>query len=359
MPFNAVAYRRVFSGSADVQSSPLGAYIAESIPIKERDVLVVDKTGGGGGLGQRVVPQRPPRHQRAGVVAVDPRHGARRDQVRGQPTHFLSVPVPSTPLTVVGMAPTREIDLPLAGLTTWLPWVLLALAAALAAGILALLVRLVNARASLTRANAEHDEMSRLDRLTGLYNRRHLEAALERAALASRRTQLPVALLMVDVDHFKWVNDRHGHAAGDAVLREVADRLVAVVRGEDVVGRWGGEEFLVVLPHTSIGLARQQAERLRGAVAALPIAHASGEEPVTVSVGCAAAIPGPIEPLVAAADAALYEAKAAGRNRGGPAEPLHPLPRLHPPGAARAPAAPARTRRPGRRLPAVRHRHPG
>lgn len=319
LPFESATGRRVFSGGADVQRSPLGAYIAESIPIPDRDVLVVDSAGAIAASVGSSFPIGSPRALPAFLRSAKgtPTGSA---QVNGRRTHYRSVSVSSTPLTVVGMAPLAAITRPVDGSATWLPWVVLMVAAALATGVLVLFVRLVETRASLTRANAELDATSRHDRLTGLYNRRHLEDELARAADASRRSGEPLAVLMIDADHFKLVNDRLGHATGDAALAGIASRLAALVRGEDTLGRWGGEEFLVVLPHTTVRRARVHAERLRAAIADAPILAGDNELRATISVGCAAAVPDSVEPLLEAADAALYEAKAEGRNRVASAE---------------------------------------
>ena len=123
-------------------------------------------------------------------------------------------------------------------------------------------------------------------------------------------------MLVIDIDHFKSVNDEHGHDAGDAVLREVAGRMQDSVRLEDMVGRWGGEEFLVVLPNTADQGAAELAERLRQVVADTPCRLADGDEvQVTISVGCAASLIDDAGRLVRSADAAMYEAKQTGRNR--------------------------------------------
>lgn len=150
------------------------------------------------------------------------------------------------------------------------------------------------------------DRLSRTDHLTGLANRRHTEERLHTALSSSTRHRQDVALLVVDVDHFKQVNDTRGHEEGDRLLACVADLLQGAARAEDTVGRWGGEEFVVVAPHTDCGQATVLAERLRGVVAA-----AAG---VTVSIG-GASTKGPGHGLVAAADANLYRAKEGGRNR--------------------------------------------
>jgi diguanylate cyclase (GGDEF)-like protein len=161
----------------------------------------------------------------------------------------------------------------------------------------------------------ELDRLTRLDMLTGLHNRRHLDEHLRAFVSAARRHQQALGVLMVDIDHFKLVNDTYGHAAGDEVLCEVSRRLSRVLRTEDVAGRWGGEEFLVLLPQTGVEGATVAAERIRVGVADSPVKLADGTLDVTVSVGATAAVPDDGETLVQRADAALYEAKAAGRNR--------------------------------------------
>lgn len=167
----------------------------------------------------------------------------------------------------------------------------------------------------LRERNAELDRMSRVDALTGLFNRRHLEEELDRQSSTARRDGTPLALLLLDIDHFKSVNDTYGHPAGDVVLQEFGRRLRGHLRAGDVAGRWGGEEFLVVLPRTDLPGALVVAERIRSTTCREPVTAAGLPILVTVSGGCAA---GPLDDpadLVSGADAALYEAKAAGRNR--------------------------------------------
>ena len=157
------------------------------------------------------------------------------------------------------------------------------------------------------------------DELTGLYNRRYVFAHL--SELLGRRTEggNETAVLLFDVDHFKRVNDRHGHPAGDEVLRELAERAVRHVRSVDLVGRLGGEEFVVIMPETSLAGAVVVAERFRAAVADEPFVPRGQSEklPVTVSVGIAVTGEGSdtIDTLLKRADDALYAAKHAGRNR--------------------------------------------
>jgi two-component system cell cycle response regulator len=163
--------------------------------------------------------------------------------------------------------------------------------------------------------NAELDRVSRTDALTGLHNRRHLEERLTEQASLVKRHGGELGLLLLDVDHFKHVNDEHGHAAGDAVLRILAGRLREAIRVEDVPGRWGGEEFLVLLPATGREGVGSAGERVRRGVATDPFQLTTSELPVTVSVGAAAGVDDGWEGLVRRADAAMYAAKEAGRNR--------------------------------------------
>jgi diguanylate cyclase (GGDEF)-like protein len=166
----------------------------------------------------------------------------------------------------------------------------------------------------LRARNAVLELMARTDVLTGLHNRRHLTDHLRQAAALAHRQGTPIGVLMIDIDHFKIVNDRLGHEAGDAVLRRVSLAIQSSVRVCDTVGRWGGEEFIAVLPNADIDGAREVAERVRSAVEAGGRFDDSGLR-TTVSVGCASGTGADIEELLRAADAALYDAKMAGRNR--------------------------------------------
>ncbi|MCS7313646.1 MAG: diguanylate cyclase, partial [Acidobacteria bacterium] len=171
----------------------------------------------------------------------------------------------------------------------------------------------------LIRQNQLLERLSTIDGLTGPYNRRHLLRLYEQAAANAIRYRYDLSVCMVDIDHFKAVNDVHGHLAGDQVLQELACLLQQSIRKGDVVGRYGGEEFLVVLPHTSLTGALAWAERFCRIVEVLELRVASDAAVrVTVSVGVASFPEAPLtEPwdLLRLADTALYEAKRAGRNR--------------------------------------------
>lgn len=165
----------------------------------------------------------------------------------------------------------------------------------------------------LRRENRLLDSASRTDALTGLANRRRLETDLEVMTSVARRHDQPFAVAIVDVDHFKIVNDTYGHSAGDEVLREIAERLRATLRTEDVAGRWGGEEFLLLLPMTDLEGATVVGERLRQRIAGQAVVLGCGASlDVRISVGIAVGCDLP--DLLLRADKALYRAKAGGRN---------------------------------------------
>lgn len=154
------------------------------------------------------------------------------------------------------------------------------------------------------------------DPLTGLWNRRELMRKLEHEMARSGRYGHPLAVIMLDIDHFKRVNDTHGHQAGDQVLKELAGFIQATVRDSDLVARYGGEEILVLCPETDGGVAGQLAERIRRHVEEATIVTSSARIQVTVSLGVAAYPELPTgTDLIQAADAAMYRAKQSGRNR--------------------------------------------
>jgi diguanylate cyclase (GGDEF)-like protein len=155
------------------------------------------------------------------------------------------------------------------------------------------------------------------DSLTGCTNRAHMLDVFAGEVRRSRRTGAELSVLMLDLDGFKDLNDRHGHVAGDTALRTIARRCREMLRQSDLRCRYGGDEFLFLLPDTPLAGAMHVAEMLRREVAALEIAHASGTERLTCSIGIATVIPGELDPVpsIHRADQALYQAKREGRNR--------------------------------------------
>jgi two-component system cell cycle response regulator len=175
-------------------------------------------------------------------------------------------------------------------------------------------VRIKRLQDELRLRNSELDLLSRIDGLTGLHNRRHIDETLEKVSASALRHSQPLSILILDIDHFKHVNDTYGHPGGDLVLVEFARRLRLVARVNDVVGRWGGEEFVIIAPQTDLEGALALGERARADIAADSIQVGDEQASVTVSVGCASGVE-PAASLVAKADAALYRSKTSGSNR--------------------------------------------
>lgn len=164
-------------------------------------------------------------------------------------------------------------------------------------------------------ARLQAEQLARIDPLTGLLNRRAFHELAVRPFSIATRGHRPLCLLLADIDHFKPINDRHGHSAGDMVLTSVANMLRPCCRMGDLLVRWGGEEFLLMLPETKQEEARAMAERIRQIIAAQPVQTNAESIPVTFSVGLAELRPNEtLDELIAAADAALYVAKADGRD---------------------------------------------
>ncbi len=193
-------------------------------------------------------------------------------------------------------------------------------------------LRVRTAQSELQRRNSEleamlhHVEaMAITDALTGLYNRRRFTDVLRNQFAVTRRYKHPLSCLMIDIDHFKSINDHHGHHAGDQVLQTVAQRLTADLRRVDLAARYGGEEFAVLLPHTSKENAAVVAHRLLEVARGLEIELDGARIPVTVSIGVSSstdlAPDAEADYLVRAADFALYRAKSEGRNRVALSEP--------------------------------------
>ena len=178
--------------------------------------------------------------------------------------------------------------------------------------------RIIELQSEIVAARDQLQIQATHDALTGVWNRRAIIERLEHEISRAGREARPLAIAMIDIDRFKKVNDVHGHQAGDVVLREMAGRLTKLLRPYDALGRYGGEEFLAILPGCGSQDAVALAERLRQAVASEEVSAGENTVPVTISLGvsCLAGADGAdAAQLVRLADDALYRAKAAGRNR--------------------------------------------
>jgi diguanylate cyclase (GGDEF)-like protein len=165
--------------------------------------------------------------------------------------------------------------------------------------------------------NRELHQLSITDGLTGLYNRKHLMDLFDMEFVRTQRYRTAFSVLIADIDHFKSINDTYGHLAGDAVLRRIADCLRQAVRETDHVGRYGGEEFLIILPATDTAGAMELGQRIRESISQMDFQDNGNTFSMSVSVGVAHCTDGDdsVEAVISRADAALYQAKAGGRNQ--------------------------------------------
>lgn len=163
------------------------------------------------------------------------------------------------------------------------------------------------------------EEQNTLDALTGVRNRAYFDKKIQAELKRSRREQRPLAVVMLDIDHFKQINDKHGHLAGDAVIRGVAEKIAqSLKRSSDHVCRYGGEEFALILPNTDAAGVQELAEQIRSSIADTPFETEIGPLSVHISAGCFAAVAAPdmvSTNFIHAADQALYLAKTSGRNQ--------------------------------------------
>ena len=296
IPFDTPAGRRVLSGAFTPQQSPMGAYLGSAVPVRGGTAYLVDASGNllASGDGGYSLPD-----ELAGL-----NQGVTHLSVNGEAVTAAVAPVDGAPWRVVLTAPTEGLHAPVEK-GRWAPWILLGAFAAAGLVALFLLQRLSKTRSEALAA-------ARTDKLTGLPNRRAIEEVLAGAVSRAIRYGEPLALLLIDLDHFKQINDRHGHDVGDAALRCAAEHLNHALRSGDIAGRWGGEEFVVVLSHTDLDDGMVVAERIRETIFAARLA----EHPVefSASIGLAVLHAGGADALLRDADDALYAAKDVGRN---------------------------------------------
>ena len=319
VPFHSRHGRRVYSAAYDISNTPLGAYLRNAIQVRPNQVYLVDRTGNVVARNGRTLPgvtrldSLEP--DLAGALTEAPEGSY--DDSNGRAQRFASRKVPGTPWRVVVAVPTDLLYASIGGVGRWLPWLAVVGFALGGLLVLLLLLRLMQSRSRLEAANVALDKLSRIDALTGLHNRRHIEEVLDALVSAGRRhDHVRFAVLLVDIDHFKEINDTHGHHAGDEVLRATAANLASIVRMEDSLARWGGEEFLIALPSVEVDGAIAAAERVRQGVGGAPLRMPDGEAVrVKVTVGVAVWDGESAEGLLRRADAALYRGKQKGRDR--------------------------------------------
>ena len=317
----AVAYqtssgRRVFTGAYAMSESVLPTVLGSVLSNRGWQAYLVDPREGL----LTAIPSGGP--QASTLAQADPRlwEAARRankgsyDSPQGK-QYFVTAGVAGTSWRIVLRDPEAQLFTFLNGAGRWLAWLAIAGLAVAGLAIIILITRLQGRREQLTRLNIELARLAAIDPLTGLRNRRAIEEYLHDALSAARRHDLALSVLVVDVDHFKHVNDTLGHRSGDAVLAHTARVLDGALRTEDAIGRWGGEEFLVVLTSTDEEGALRATERLREALALdQPEEARTHGLTVTITIGVAEWRHDEIDELVSRADSALYLGKASGRD---------------------------------------------
>lgn len=305
VPFATAVGRRVFSVAYAVSGSGLAAFVDHAIPYPEHEVYLVDSKG-------RLLAASP-RTPAATLGRADPAlarasSSATQGPVGGAST-FTQASVAGTRWRLLIKLPDSRLYASIGGQLSVIPWLIFSLVAALGALLVAFYGRSLADRARLSALSGALEKSARTDPLTNLYNRRALDDYLRLATAHARRRAEPMSVLMIDLDGFKQTNDLYGHAAGDAVLRAVADCLRLVLRTDDVYGRLGGDEFLVVMPTSDEDDARIVAERLQEATAAIDLRDVGIPTGVAMSIGRATAIYTTPDEIVAAADLALYDDK--------------------------------------------------
>jgi diguanylate cyclase (GGDEF)-like protein len=313
VPFNTAQGRRVFSVAYKAGSTALGAFVDHVVPYRLHDVFLVDGVG-------RIVASSPSTSQ-ATLSKASPSLAKARatsaigtTQLFGETFIFNTTKIAGTPWHLIVAVPRSQLLASSQGWNEIVPWLAFGFVAVLALMVVVLLLWSLESRRRLGALSEALTQTARTDALSGLSNRRDLVEHLEGLTANSRRHGLALTVVMIDIDHFKEVNDRFGHGAGDNVIVRVADCMRLVFRTGDVFGRWGGDEFLAVLPMTDEVGGLVVAERLRQAVVDRPTQCDDTPITVNLSIGCATGI-GHVDELVRMADEALYQAKASGRGQ--------------------------------------------
>jgi diguanylate cyclase (GGDEF)-like protein len=317
VPFETPTGRRVFSGEYTVDETRLSAFLSATTTLEGAFLYLTDGSNtvlaSNGPLPQsaQTLSQRNPALGAAAAIKPDGEY-----KLGSVAYTFVKVAVPASSWSLLVSAPDSGVYVSLNGSNHWLPWLILAGLSVLIVFAFWLAIRLLASRRRLADLNGKLESLARTDGLTGLSNRRHLTEQLEGLMANAKRHDFNLCVLMIDIDHFKRLNDNFGHQVGDLALRHVADRLTASLREGDLLGRWGGEEFLAVLPYTGLEEGLVVADRLCHLVAGTPIAIGDTDEVVAIqtSVGVAQDGHDDLDSLVHRADLGLYEAKAAGRN---------------------------------------------
>jgi diguanylate cyclase (GGDEF)-like protein len=308
VPYPTVSGRRVLSLAYPVARTDLAALVKHTTTVKPHRVLLIDKAG-------HIIAGNPTQPGST-LTQADPdiayaiaRHPQGSVQVDGAAARYVSVPVAGTSWHMVIAIDDSRLFMSIDGSAQWLPWIVFSVVGVVGLLALALFARSLTTARRLAVASEQLVHAARTDTITGLLNRRALEERLAQAAVHAHRYGEPLSVLMIDLDQFKLFNDNHGHDTGDQILRLVADAMRAVFRESDMYGRWGGDEFLAVLPATDHAGAVNVSRRLREHAQAIEPLPANVTRSITLSVGAATSRDATPDDLLRQADIALYEAK--------------------------------------------------
>jgi diguanylate cyclase (GGDEF)-like protein len=314
VPFPTAQGRHVLSLAYPVTGSVLSLFVEHASASKQHHVMLVDAH-------DNLIASSPSsgaltlRDSEPALLPAVARTGVSRVTLGGTPSTVVVDPVAGTSWRLLMAVPDEKLFASISGWAKWLPWVVVALIALLGLVVLMLLLRSHLERARLASMSYRLAEAASTDDLTGLANRRSLQQRLVQASAHANRYDEIVSVLAIDLDHFKRVNDTHGHETGDMALRAVADAMRLIFRDCDIFGRWGGDEFLAVLPNTDSEGALTAGQRLCEIVAEIDLSEYGLSEPLTLSVGCASGTGPSPNDLINEADSSLYDAKRSGRAR--------------------------------------------
>jgi diguanylate cyclase (GGDEF)-like protein len=308
VPYSTESGRRVLSLAYPVARTVLAALVAHAAVLKPHQVVLIDATGtiiaSNPALPGLTVNQADPKL--AAAIAHSPRGTVR---LSGAAASYVMVPVAGTSWHLVIAIPNSRLFVSIDGSAHWLPWIVFSALGLFGLLALALFARSLSTTHRLAAISGQLARAARTDTVTGLLNRRALEERLAHAAAHARRHGEPLSALMIDLDHFKHFNDNYGHETGDHILNLVADTMRAVFRESDIFGRWGGDEFLALLPATDHHGARDVSRRLREHARAIDTLPEDVTQPITLSVGAATTVDATPDDLLRQADIALYRVK--------------------------------------------------
>ena len=310
VPFSTPSGRRVFSAAYQVSSTPLVAFVTHVVTFKVHQEALVDSNG-------KLVAASPSTSTSQGLSPVlasaVSAHPSRATVGTDGGQTYVVAPVSGTPWYLAISVPNATLYTATSGLAGVVPWVIVVFVVLLGALTVLLQRRQVLANRALRKLAVSMRSAALTDSLTGLYNRRHLLEHLEKIAANASRAGLEYAVLMIDLDRFKEINDGLGHHAGDEVLGAMAECLRGSVRAGDVYGRWGGDEFIVVLPTVGTDSPRVVAERILELAAAAEVVVDGNNVRFDLSIGCARGDEEHFDEVLRRADRAMYQAKDSGR----------------------------------------------